>query len=62
MIGLLYLKTTNRVDTLFFTTIMRVLLSLYPTLRFTLDSTQSTMTNISQKVLSMGSRPRNQKP
>lgn len=59
MIGLLYLKTTNRVDTLFFTTIMRVLLSLYPTLRFTLDSTQSPMTNISQKVLSMGSRPRN---
>lgn len=46
MIGLLYLKTTNRVDTLFSTMTMRVLLSLYPTLRFTLDSTQSTMTNI----------------
>ena len=59
MIGLLYLKTTNRVDTLFFTTIMRVLLSSYPTLRFTSDSTQSTMTNISQKVLSVDSRPRN---
>jgi len=59
MIGLLYLKTTNRVDTLFFTTIMRVLLSLYQILRFTLGLTQSPTTNISQKVLSMDSRPRN---
>ena len=59
MIGLLYLKTTNRVDTLFFTTIMRVLLSLYPTLRFTLGLTQSPTTNILQKVLSVDSRPRN---
>ena len=59
MIGLLYLKTTNRVDTLFFTTIMRVLLSSYPTLRFTSDLTQSTTTNILQKVLSVDSRPRN---
>lgn len=46
MIGLLYSKTTNRVDTLFFTTIMRVLLSLYLTLRFTSDLTRSPMTNI----------------
>ena len=62
MIGLLCLKTTNRVDTPFFTMIMRVLLSSYPTLRFTSDLTQSTMTNISQKVLSVDSRPSNQKP
>jgi hypothetical protein len=59
MIGLLYLKTTNRVDTLFSITIMRVLPSSYPTLRFTSDLTQSTMTNILQKVLSVDSRPRN---
>ena len=59
MIGLLYSKTTNRVDTLFSTTIMRVLLSSYPTLRFTSDLTQSIMTNILQKVLSVDSRPRN---
>lgn len=59
MIGLLYSKTTNRVDTPFFTMIMRVLLSSYPTLRFTLDLTQSTMTNTLQKVLSMDSHPRN---
>lgn len=59
MIGLLYLKTTNRVDTLFFTTIMRVLPSSYPTLRFTSDLTQNPMTDISQKVLSVDSHPRN---
>ena len=46
MIGLLCLKTTNRVDTLFSTMTMRVLLSLYLTLRFTSDLTRSPMTNI----------------